>query len=97
MKADSYHIPLRLYLPGQPTIREEVMHAHLVEQLQFNEVWRGNGVEKGKELVDENTALLFVAAGTVDECVGKFKTRPSFGCMIPLICPRGPDLQGSIR
>ena len=60
------------------------------EQLQFDEVGRGNGVEKGKRIVDEAPARLFNGAGIVEVSMEELPSL--FGWTISLIYPREPDL-----
>lgn len=56
-----------------------------------------DGSDKGKALVTDDIIRLFVAAGTTDDCLYKFRVLLQNGCTLPLVYPQGPDPQGILR
>ncbi|MFW9853485.1 MAG: LLM class flavin-dependent oxidoreductase [Candidatus Thorarchaeota archaeon] len=75
--------------PGHPTVLG--VPDDLILEL------RNSGVDGGKELVSDNIVRLFVAAGSANDCLAKFRDLHRNGCTIPLVFPRGPDPLGTLK
>lgn len=54
------------------------------------------GLEKAKQLVDDNLVQLVTASGTADDCRKKIEHYSNTGCTCPILYPLGDDVHGMI-